>query len=157
MLTMGNIKKWITDILINDTDFADKVNATIGKSLNYYRSSPVDIAYEQLPYLTVFSGNISNHKFSQRIYNPTYEIAIAIAISGNVDSVDDNNVEVWESTDKVEILATSMYETLNNKIKCGIIGFDVEILSFDLIVTEIGEAYDVQANVIIQFGQTTSI
>lgn len=157
-MTMGVIKKWITDTLSTDTEFKTLCTSTIGNPLNLYRSSPMDRIVETMPFLTVFSDTL-NEDYSDRVeYGETLEVPIAIGIEAVETSVADGETTLWESTDKVELIAKSAVNSLRFQARsCGIGGEDVIILSARIIVSEIGEADDVQANVFLTFGKLNHI
>ena len=158
MITMGILKKWATDTLKNSTEFQAICTSTIGAQLNYYRSAPMDRPAETLPYLTAYSDEYEQDDQSDQFWNVTWVIPIAIAIECVDDFETDADVSVWTSTDKVEILAMSAKEILKTEANgCGIQGEDLRVIRSNLIVTEIGQADDVQANLFITLGKTNSI
>ena len=156
MITMGILKKWATDTLKNSTEFQAICTSTIGAQLNYYRSAPMDRPAETLPYFTAYSDEYEEDPESDKA--ETWVIPIAIAIECVDDFETDADVSVWTSTDKVELLAMHAKEILKTEANgCGIQGEDLRVIRSNLIVTEIGQADDVQANLFITLGKTNSI
>jgi hypothetical protein len=151
---MGQIKKWATDTLSADAAYTALCVSTVGSALNFYRSSPIDRVVEALPFFTAYS-NEANQDFGGQVeHRRTWEIPFAIGIEANEASEADGDATVWTSTDKAEILAVNAIETLRLQARsCGILGEDVIILNTRVIVSEIGEADDVQANVFVTFGE----
>lgn len=162
MLTMGQIAKWCTDTLKADASFTALCVAQVGSALNFYRHTPVDgRTIEQSPFLTAYSNEFGQDFSSKVEYPNTWEIPIVIGyeVPDTEDSsVDDAGVFAWTPTDKVELLAANAIEILRKTASgCGIYGESVIILDARIIVTEIGEADDVQANVFITFGKENYI
>ncbi len=157
-MRIGIIKKWITDTLVESTEFDDYVNTVLGKSLNYYRSSPITEAKEVYPYLTVFGVGKEDDRTSDDILSNVWNIPIAIGIEEADDPiVEANGVTVWDSSEKVELIETKMMEILGKEVRCGISGEDIHIASVNTFLTEIGEADDVEAQTFITFGKYRDI
>jgi len=158
MQTMGSISKWITDTLYADTAFTALCISTVGEPLNFYRHSPMNRVVETAPFLTVFSDEL-NQNFSGGVeYFRTWSIPIALGIVANEDEVLDGVTKVWSSVDHAETLANLAVEILRKEARsCGINGENVIILDTRIIVTEIGEADDVQANIFLTFGEENHI
>jgi len=157
MITMGVIKKWITDILDSNEEYQTFCTVTIGSTLNFYRSSPMDKPAETIPFFTAYSNETEKDLSTQEIWNETWDIPIAIAIETEENPVEDGDTKVWESTDKVELLAVKAIEILKREISCGINGTSISILKTFITVSEIGEADDVQASMFITFGKSNSL
>ena len=157
-MTMGTLKKWITDTLDASVEYQDFCTATIGSTLNFYRSSPVDKVVEVLPFFTAFSDEYQDDDLSEAAWNETWTIPIAIGIEGDKKSVADGNTTVWDSTDKVELLAIKARDILKKDANgCGISGEAINLLKTNLAISEIGEADDVQASMFITFSKLNSI
>ncbi len=157
-MTMGILKKWITDTLNNSAEYTTLCTALVGSKLNYYRSAPMNDVVEDLPFMSVYSDEYKEDDLNQQPWNETWTIPIAIAITSNEDSEDDSGVDVWVSTDTVEQLAIKAKEILKKEANgCGISGEAINVLGTDLAVSEIGEADDVQASMFITFGKLNSI
>jgi hypothetical protein len=154
-LTMGIIKKWITDSLSQDSDFEALCQDTIGGKLNYYRSTPIDLVYEKLPYFTAFSNYSEFSKDGE--WEKTFMIPCSIGIQADLDPLDETNSEVFESVDKVEIIAVEAMRVLHKEITCGVKGEDLRILGWTLNTTEIGEADEVQGVLVIRFGLISTL
>lgn len=159
MITMGILKKWITDTLSSDASFSALCVATVGSSLNFYRGTPYNKVVETTPFFTAFSDESDLTFFNGGEYPNTWSVPCALAI----DSLDtdempilpvvDGVTSVYELTDKVELLAYNAVEVLRNKARsCGINGENVIILRVNILVSQIGEADDVQANIMLTFG-----
>jgi len=162
MLTMGQIAKWVTDTLKADTVFTALCVTQVGSALNFYRHTPVDgRAIEVSPFLTAYSNELGQDFVANTEYFRTWEIPLALGYyvpDAENDSTPDVGVTVWTPTDKVEILAVNALEILRREARnCGIYGESVTLLSTRIIVTEIGEADDVQANIFLTFGEENHI
>jgi len=156
--TRDTLKKWVTDTLYNSAEYTTLCTTLVGSKLNYYRSAPMNDVVETLPFMSVYSDEYKEDDLSQQPWNETWVIPIAIAITSNEDSIDDSNVEVWESTDIVEQLAVEAKKILKREANgCGVSGEAINVLGTDLAVSEIGEADDVQASMFITFGKLNSI
>lgn len=157
-MTMGILKKWITDTLKNSPEYEALCIATVGSALKFYRSSPMDKVAEDLPFLTAFSDEYEEDDLTEAAWNETWTIPIAIGIEGVKKSIQDNNVTVWTSTDNAELLAVEAKKLLKKEANgCGISGEAINVLKTNLAVSEIGEADDVQASMFITFGKLNSI
>ena len=158
MITMGIIKKWITDTLYASAEYQQFCTDTIGSTLNFYRSAPIDDnSNEILPLFTAYSQDYEMDDSSQEIWNETWVIPIAIAIVSNEDYVVDSSVKVWESTDKVELLAIKAKEIIKKELSCGINNTSINVLKTEVAISEIGEADDVQASMFITFGKPNGL
>jgi hypothetical protein len=155
---MGQLKKWATDTLSADATYTALCIATVGEALNFYRSSPVDTVEESLPFFTAFTDEATQDFTGATDFNRTWNVPFALGISANERAEMDGVVKTWKSTDDAEILAVNAIEVLRKEAKsCGIYGEDVIILNTRLIVTEIGEADDIQANIFLTFGELNHI
>ncbi|MDQ1341343.1 MAG: hypothetical protein QG567_2501 [Campylobacterota bacterium] len=159
MITQGIIKKWITDTLKDSAEYQAFCIATIGSALNFYRSAPIDNSkYEALPFLTVYNDDYEKDDLSSSGWGETWIIPIAIAIQSSDDYITDATVKVWESTDKVELLAMKAKEILKKEANgCGIGGEDISVLKTSIAISEIGYSDDVQASMFIMFGKRDSL
>lgn len=157
-MTMGVLKKWITDTLDSSAEYQAFCTATIGTTLNFYRSSPMNKTVEVLPFLTAYSNESEEDDLTDAPWNETWSIPIAIAITSERKPAEDGNTDVWESTDKVELIAVKAKEILKKEANgCGISGESINLLKTNLAVSEIGEADDVQASMFITFGKLNGI
>lgn len=158
MLTMGQLKKWATDTLSADATYSALCIATVGSVLNYYRSSPVDVVEEVLPFFTAFTDEATQDFTGASDFNRTWNVPFALGIGAVEKPVTEGTSKVWVSTDNAELLAVHAIETLRREAKsCGIYGEYVIILNTRLVVTEIGEADDIQANIFLTFGEINHI
>lgn len=164
-MTMGILKKWATDTLKNSAEFQTLCTTVLGEQLNYYRSAPVDSTeHEVLPYLTVYSDEHEVDDTSQEFWNETFNLPLSIGITTETadgdekDAVNDAGVTVWETTDDAELLASTAKTILKTKANgCGIGGEDIRLIRSRLYVSEIGEADDVQASMLLTFAKANSI
>ncbi len=157
-MTMGILKKWITDTLNASPEYTTLCTTLVGSKLNYYRSAPMNDAVEALPFMSVYSDEYKEDDLTQQPWNETWSIPIAIVIATDEDSVDDSGVDVWITTDTVEELAVGARDILKKQANgCGISGEAINVLGIELAISEIGEADDVQASMFITFGKLNSI
>ena len=153
-MRIGTIKKWITDTLVASTEFNDYVQTILSKDLNYYRSSPMNDTKENYPYLTVFGVGKEDDRTAEGLMSDIWNIPIAIGIEENEDPIiEANGVTVWDSSEKVELIEEKMVEILRKEVRCGISNEDIQMISVNTFLTEIGEADDVEAQVFITFGK----
>ncbi len=157
-MTLGILKKWITDTLVASTDFENFCISKVGKKLSFYRSSPTHKVVEKTPFLTVY-GTISEDNRTSEGYSKTFEIPLIIGIEEVEDEViEPNGVKVWESTDKVEEIANEMFAIISKEQSCGINGdYSYRIIDINMFITSIGEADDVEAQIIITFGKLNEV
>ena len=158
MQTMGSISKWITDTLYADASYTALCTTTVGSALNFYRHSPMNRVEEDMPFLTVFSDELSQNFSGGTEYFRTWSIPIALGINADDHNELDGSTKTWVSVDNAELLAITAVEILRKEASsCGINGESVIILDTRLVVTEIGEADDVQANIFLTFGEENHI
>lgn len=154
----SDVKKWISDTLKDNTEFADFCTQEIGSALNFYRSSPINDIKEEIPYMTVFSDMSKDDNTSEKFFDAEWMIPISMAILDEDDPIDDNGVQVWESVDKIENIAHKAIEILECRLRdFKIKNEDILIVSKTIYLTETGEAEDVQANIMLQFGKVNSV
>ena len=157
-MTQGKLKKWITDTLKNDTEYQALCISVVGEELNYYRSPPMNKVVEDLPFLATYSNDYEEDDQSQALWNETWEIPIAIAMQSVDKYVMDEDVETWESTDKIEEIAITARDILKREsFGCGIKGESINLIATSLSISEVGEADDVQASMFLTFGKLNSI
>lgn len=157
-ITMAALKKWATDTLIADPEYTALCVSTVGQALNFYRSTPVNHPVEEKPFFTAFSDESEGDYTGQTEYPDQWVVPFAIGIVGNDDYVEDGATWAWESSDKVELLAVNAMRILKNKASsCGILTEDIRVLRYNLAVTEVGAAEDVQANLFITFGKLNTL
>ena len=157
-MTMAVIKKWITDTLSNDATFTQVCTDTLGSALNFYRSSPIDRIVETLPFLTAYSNMKHDDRVGGGDIGKTWSIPVVIGIASDDDGVTDGNATIWSSSDKVEIIESAMIDSLSKQVSCGISGnYNIRIFDVKTMITEIGEADDIQANVFIEFAEYRNI
>lgn len=155
MTTMADIKAWAVQTLKNDAGFTQFCVNTVGSVLNFYSNSPADRVEEVLPFLTAFSYETAHDFASREDFSRTWSIPFAIGVYGDYNSVDDLGVTIWNAPDTAERLATEAVEVLRREaMSCG---NDIQVLSYRILVTQIGEAEDVQANLFVIFGQMNTI
>jgi len=159
MITMGILKKWVTDTLSANATYSALCVATVGSALNYYRGTPMNKVVEALPFFTAFTDE-SNQDFNSGMeYPKNWSVPCALAITSvdtnamPIASVTDGSTVVYELTDDAELLAAEAIEILRKQASsCGINGENVILLSARVIVSQIGEADDIQANIFLTFG-----
>ncbi len=155
---MAILKKFVTDTLKNSPEYEALCIAKVGTALNYYRSAPTNNVVEDLPFLTAYSDTFERDDTSQEPWNQTWIIPVAIGIESSSTSADDDGVDVWNSTDKVEELAVEAIEILRKETNgCGVNNENINLLKTEMVISEIGEADDVQASIFITFGKLNSI
>jgi len=159
MLLQSDIKSWIIDTLKNDADYTQLCVDTVGSTLNFYSSSPMDneehFAY---PSFEVYSDETMSSYDSSSPFGKIFTIPIAIAIEVDDEPVDVSGTKKWDSTDKVEKLAMYAENILRREANCGINNNYAKLLNSELQISEIGEATrDVQAAMWIQFGLHNNI
>jgi len=160
MLLQKYIKAWVIATLKNDATFTQLCIDTIGSALNFSSSSPMNNNnHFQYPSCEVYSDETMKTYDSNAPYNKVFTIPIAIAIEVEKEPVITDDVNVWESTDKVELIASSAEEILRKEVMgCGINGYYGKLLSSELQISEIGEStQDVQAAMWIQIGLHNNI
>ena len=157
-----DIQGWAATTLKNSASFNQFCIDTIGKTLTFVTSEPVDdreLDAVALPFISIWSTVYEENNLSQTPYNKMWTMPISIGIEAVEKPVDINGILVFESTKIAKALAWEAKITLQQKAnECGIDNKDIRLIEvLHLSVTEIGEADDIQANLILNFGQATTL
>jgi len=162
MLTMGQLAKWSVDTLASNATFTALCITTVGSALNFYRHTPMDgRVIETSPFLTAYSSEHQQDFSGSAVYRRTWDIPLALGYevpNSEEAPVTEGSAQVWTPTDKVDLLAANAVEILRKEAaSCGIYSESVIIIGTRVLVTEIGEADDVQANIFLTFGEETHL
>jgi len=159
MISMSVLKGWITDTLSADTAFTAQCVASVGSALNFYRGTPMNKVVEVVPFFTAYTDESNKDFYNGGDFSRQWNVPCALAIDSQditempVAPITVGVTTVYELTDKAELLADAAVEVLRLKaMNCGINGENVILLSARIVVSQIGEADDVQANIFLVFG-----
>lgn len=157
MTSSNTLKKWITQTLSADVDFKALCIAQIGEPLNFYRGTPMNELVEITPFFTVFTDEENADYVSRGDFPNTWSVPCALAVSELINSIIlDGETTVYTGTDIVEELAIAAIQVLKREIRACNLG-DMRILQSRVVVSQIGEADDIQANIFLTFGEMTNI
>jgi len=152
----------IEDILLTDLqDFLVREVATsaefaaLATSLGldpftFYRGADLETNIEQLPYFVSYKFNSRE----QEGLDPYWMVQYVIGIDGSAPAdVDGDNVTIYPATDHAEQLAAKALGIIRQGISSGGLNGQclMRITSANILITEVGEARDVQAIVTLRF------
>ena len=156
MTSSAEIKKWITQTLSQSASFTALCTSIIDSKLNFYRGTPINDIVEEIPYFTVFTDESSADYTSQSGFQTVWNIPCALTIAENITHITDGDVIVYEVTDNVERLANASIEVLKAELRACNLG-DIRLMQSRVVISQIGEADDIQANIFLTFGELSNI
>jgi len=148
-ITLTDIQDFIVRQVKNSADFDTLSNSLISASLVFYRGSDLSKAVEATPYFIGYKFN------SQDIENQdsSWVVQYVIAIDGTAKPiVDGDGITLYEDSDDVEKLAVKALDIIREGLSAGDLGgiCTIRVVDTNILVTEIGEANDVQAIVTLR-------
>jgi len=157
-MTAKIIKKWIANTLKNDELFKNFCIEKIGSELNYYISPPVNDVVEVLPFMAVYTDSYANDRQSDANWNETWSIPMAIGIETTVEEIVEDGVYVWTGIDDIEEVASKVKELLQKEAdSMGIENESINLINTDMVISDIGEADDIQASMLLSFGKLNGL
>lgn len=156
MTSSAEIKKWITQTLSQSASLTALCTSIIDSKLNFYRGTPINDVVEEIPYFTVFTDESNADYTSQSGFQTVWNIPCALAIAENITHITDGDVIVYEVTDNVERLANASIEVLKAELRACNLG-DIRLMQSRVVISQIGEADDIQANIFLTFGELSNI
>lgn len=147
--TLTQIQDFIVKHVKADADYDVLCNTIAGSSLNYARGSDLSRDTEKTPFFTSYKFN------SQKTdgEDPYWVVQYVIGIDGEGEEpVTEDGVKVWQSTDNVEQLAVKALDLIHEGLRDGsFLGQCLlRITDENILITEVGEAFDVQAIVTLR-------
>ena len=148
-ITLTDIQDFVVRQVATSAEFNTLVDSLLGTPMGFYRGSDLSKAEEQLPYFTSYKFNSQDVEGQ----NSTWLVQYVIAIDGTANPVvDADNITLYEESDKVERLATKALDIIRQGLSAGDLGgmCSIRIVDTNILITEIGEADDVQAIVTLR-------
>lgn len=148
-ITLTDIQDFIVRQVAKSAEFDTLSNTLLGTSMDFYRGSDLRGALEQTPYFMSFKFNSQDVEDQ----NSNWIVQYIIAIDGTADAVvDADNITLYEDSDKVERLAVKALDIIREGLSAGDLGgiCTIRIVDVNILITEIGEADDVQAIVTLR-------
>ncbi|WBC28537.1 hypothetical protein TPMD03_62 [Thiohalocapsa phage LS06-2018-MD03] len=143
-IRLTDLQQFVINEVKNSTEFATLVDDLLGDvEFGFYRGGDLMGEAEPTPYFTSYKFNSANHEGK----DPSWTLQFCIGIDPDENSTLVDGVYVWESTDKVEQLATKALSIVKQSLLDGLFGGSclLRVSSENILITEIGEAQDVQA------------
>lgn len=148
-VTLTDIQDFIVRSVATSTEFNDLCLSSLGTDMTYYRGSDLSKAIEATPYFMSYKFNSQDVETQ----NSSWVLQYIIAIDGNSEPiVDSDGITLYEDSDTVETLATKALDIIKDELRSGGLGgiCTIRIVDVNILVTEIGEADDVQAIVTLR-------
>lgn len=148
-VTLTDVQDFVVREVATSAEFSAFSTGLIGTNLNFYRGADLSANVEELPYFVSYKFNSQDTEGA----DPVWIVQYIIGIDGSSEGVaDGDGIVIYDATDKVEQLAVKALGIIRQGILsgglkgvCGIRISDVNIL-----ITEVGEADDVQAIVTLR-------
>jgi hypothetical protein len=143
-VSLTDVQAFLTRAVKTSPDFETLCLSTIGTTLNFSRGADLERDVEEVPYFTSYKFNFQ-HDEGQ---DSGWRVQFVIGIDGRtVPELDSDGVIVYNSTDNVEKLAIGALRIIESDLMAGgLKGIcDLRISSMNMLITEVGEADDVQA------------
>ena len=148
-ITLTSIQDFIVKHVKGDAEYDVLCNALVKSSLNYARGSDLSRVVEVAPFFTSYKFNSQNAEGEEPYWVVQY--VIGIDAEGEEPIIEDG-VKVWQSTDNVEQLAVKALDLIHEGLRDGSFMGQclLRITDENILITEVGEANDVQAIVTIR-------
>lgn len=157
-----DIEGWAFSTLKDSTTFNAFFTSTIGGTLNYYSSTPVDGAVEDddvetLPALTTYFTDDIGDIASE--WNQVTILPITIRVEPTTTPETVGSGKAWTSPKKLRSVAIKALNTLlQNAYDLGIGGCQYQYKTHEIMITSIGEqSQDIQASIVIAFEKLNTI
>lgn len=155
-ITLTDVQDFIVRTVAKSSEFDTLANSLLGSSLSFHRGSDLSRDVEALPHMIGYKFN------SQHIEgdDPFWIVQYIIAIDGTADPVTDGDgIVIYEATDKVEQLAVKAFDIIKAELRAGGLGgvCTIRIANVNILITEVGEADDVQAIVTLRLEEYSTL
>lgn len=153
-ITLTQIQDFVVRHVKDSAEFKTLSDSILGADVNFYRGADLKKYTETVPYFTAYKFNSQN---SEGV-DARWIVQFVIGIDGEAEPIVDNGVTIWEATDKVEQLAVKALDVMHEGVLDGSLGGQclLRIADENILITEVGEALDVQAIVTLRL-ETYSI
>lgn len=150
MILLDDIQLFMVESVKASGDFQALCTSLLGEQLNYYSGSNVRRPIETLPYFAAYAFNYEDEKGP----NPSrwiMQFVIALDASGDTAALIDG-VWQYQTPSKIGQLSKGAIAAIENALCTFGIGGDLSlrVMHTNILVTEIGEADDIQAIVTLR-------
>lgn len=148
-ITLTDIQDFIVRQVKNSAEFDTLSNTLLGKPMKFYRGSDLSKEIEATPSFIGYKFNSQDVENQ----NSNWVVQYVIAIDGTSEPiVDGDEITIYEDSSKVETLAVKALDIIREGLSAGDLGgiCTLRIVDVNILVTEIGEADDVQAVVTLR-------
>lgn len=148
-ITLTDIQDFIVRQVAKSSEFAALSNTILGKTIGFYRGSDLSKAIEDTPSFIAYKFNSQDVEDQ----NSNWVVQYVIAIDGVSEPVIDiDGITLYEDSNNVETLAVKALDIIREGLSAGDLGgiCTLRIVDVNILVTEIGEADDVQAIVTLR-------
>jgi hypothetical protein len=150
-ITLTDIQDFMVREVATSAEFAALATSLgVTAPFSFYRGADLETDIETLPYFVSYKFNSS----SQEDLDPYWMLQFIVGIDGSAEAeVDGDNVVVYSATDNVEKLAVKALGIIRQGISSGGLNGQclIRLASANVLITEVGEADDVQAIVTLRF------
>lgn len=148
MIRLSDLQILVARTLKDSAEYTTLCVDTVGSALTYYTDSSIKRADEVIPYAIVHKINKSEADQEQ----DEWLLQLIIGIHAEEKSIEDDGIWVYPSTNHLETLADKAVELVNCELGTfGVSGeMNIRIFGYNILITEIGEAEDVQAIVTLR-------
>lgn len=155
-ITLTQIQDFVVREVATSAEFAALSTSLSVGTVNFYRGADLQANNEVLPYFIAYKFN--SHSMVGEDSSWMVQYVIGINSSNDPDSevpetvTDADGILIYPATDKVEALAVKALGIIRQGISSGGIGgvCNLHIADANILITEVGEAYDVQAIVTLR-------
>jgi len=149
-MLLFDIQKFISNTMKNDSSFNDKVEEYFGREMTYFADAHILDEVNEIPSFVTYgleSIDEKNDKF--------YIVQFVITALIEEQSIEEDGIRVYPTKKFLEELAMDSVASIKNEIKTiGINGnCNIQIAHYNLSLSYIGEAEDLQAIVTLRFDE----
>lgn len=148
MISMSSIQKMMALSLKNSAEFTTLCTDNLNSEMNFYIDPSVSENSLKLPYTVI-------HKFNKSApidMEKEWVLQMVLAIKSEEDPIIENGISLYPSARLIELISDSAIGLIEQNLSC--VGVDGDrqlfIKDYNILITEIGEADDIQAIVTIR-------
>jgi len=147
-ITLTDVQDFLVRHVKSSSEFDTLCNTLIGSSLNFFRGADLR-RDEDTPHFTSYKFNSQKNDGE----DSEWTVQFVIGIDGDAEPVvDGDGITIYEATDNVEKLAVKALDIVREGLLDGSLGgiCTLRVASENILITEVGEAKDVQAIVTLR-------
>ena len=151
-VTLDDIQLFLARETKDSTTFQALCTTLLGEQLNYYKGGDVRRPMEQMPYFASYKLNQEDRRGRPTIWHVQFVIAIDATADFAGGPTLTDGIFQYNTDSTIELLARGAITAIETALCNFGIGGDLtlEVMNKNILITEVGEATDMQAIVTLQ-------